>query len=121
MVKEGELWLLGKHRLLCGDSLAGVAMGHLLKGEAVAMVWTDPPYIVDYTGKAGNIKNDKMPESRLEAFLYEAFVQMREALRPGGAIMWPTRKPGAGWPLGRHSDGPGSVLPPALSGKRTRR
>ena len=86
VVREGELWLLGRHRLLCGDSLNGVAMGHLLKGEAVAMVWTDPPYNVDYTGKAGSIKNDKMSESSFESFLYEAFVRMREALRPGGAI-----------------------------------
>lgn len=86
VVGEGELWLLGRHRLLCGDCRTGVAMGHLLKGESAAMVWTDPPYNVDYVGKAGAIKNDKMSESCFESFLFEAFVRMREALRPGGGI-----------------------------------
>ena len=86
LVSEGEVWCLGRHRLLCGDSLNVLNMGHLLKGESVAMVWTDPPYNVDYQGKAGSIKNDKMPATNFEEFLYKAFVQMREALRPGGAI-----------------------------------
>ena len=86
LVKKGELWCLGRHRLLCDDSLNGVAMGHLLKGEPAAMVWTDPPYNVDYTGKAGSITNDKMSAAGFEDFLYNAFVRMREALRPGGAI-----------------------------------
>lgn len=85
-VKPGELWLLGRHRLLCDDSLSSVAMGHLLKGEQAVMVWTDPPYNVDYCGKAGSIKNDKMSAANFEEFLYNAFVRMREALRPGGAI-----------------------------------
>ncbi len=86
VVVEGDLWCLGPHRLLCGDSTTGRAMGQLLRGQEVSMVWTDPPYNVDYQGKAGGIKNDKMSTSNFEAFLYDAFVQMREALRPGGCI-----------------------------------
>ena len=86
VVKNGDLWRLGRHRLLCDDSLSGAAMEYLLKGNKVDMVWTDPPYNVDYTGKAGSIKNDKMSAPSFEDFLYTAFVRMREALRPGAAI-----------------------------------
>ncbi|UQZ90681.1 DNA methyltransferase [Deltaproteobacteria bacterium Smac51] len=86
IVSQGELWLLGRHRVLCGDALNSVHMGHLLNGKSAAMVWTDPPYNVAYEGKAGTIMNDKMFESSFEDFLLTAFIRMREALRTGGAI-----------------------------------
>ena len=86
LVKEGELWLLGTHRLLCGDALSATQMGHLMGGQPAAMVWTDPPYNVGYEGKAGKIINDKMSGARFDEFLFEAFGRMRESLRLGGAI-----------------------------------
>lgn len=86
LVREGELWLLGNHRLYCGDAASGIHVGHLLGGKSAAMVWTDPPYNVDYTGKAGKIKNDKMSSAQFDGLLLSSFCQMHTALQPGGAI-----------------------------------
>lgn len=85
-LKEGELWLLGRHRLLFGDSCSATAVDRLMDGKPAAMVWTDPPYNVDYEGKAGKIKNDKMSPSEFEAFLLSSMLQMHGVLVPGGAI-----------------------------------
>lgn len=86
VVREGELWLLGNHRLCCGDATNGVHVGYLLGGTPADMVWTDPPYNVDYEGKAGKIKNDKMSSAQFNDLLLAAFRQMHTALQPGGAI-----------------------------------
>ena len=86
LVQRGELWLLGRHRLLCGDALDSIEVGHLLGGKPASMVWTDPPYNVAYEGKAGSIVNDQMSSANFEDFLTVAFTRMGEALRPGGAI-----------------------------------
>lgn len=86
VVREGELWLLGNHRLHCGDSTNGVHVGYLLGGSPADMVWTDPPYNVDYEGKAGKIKNDKMSSAQFNELLLASFRQMHTALQPGGAI-----------------------------------
>ncbi len=58
--QPGDLWVLGRHRLLCGDSLRADALARLLDGEKCAMAFTDPPYNVDYKGKAGRIANDNL-------------------------------------------------------------
>ena len=50
VTKRGDLWLLGDHRLLCGDSTSAEDMDQLLAGEKAALLATDPPYCVDYTG-----------------------------------------------------------------------
>jgi DNA modification methylase len=87
VVRQGELWLLGRHRLLCGDALNGSQVGHLLQPDRqVSMIWTDPPYNVAYEGLAGTIANDKMSAAEFDSFLYDAFTLMADALRPGGAI-----------------------------------
>lgn len=60
-VKPGELWLLGEHRLLCGDSTKAEDVARLMDGELAECMWTDPPYGVDYVGKtkdALTISND---------------------------------------------------------------
>ncbi|MBU1040253.1 MAG: site-specific DNA-methyltransferase, partial [Proteobacteria bacterium] len=84
--KEGDLWLLGRHRLLCGDSTSPADVARLMDSEAADMVWTDPPYNVDYKGKAGKIKNDKMTPAEFDAFLDGLFAQAWAALADGGAI-----------------------------------
>ena len=56
--RVGDLWLLGDHRLLCGDSRAPENYDRLMLGEQADLVWTDPPYGVSYEGKAGDIQND---------------------------------------------------------------
>ncbi len=81
----GDLWLLGPHRLLCGDATSGADMARLMDGEEADLVWTDPPYNVDYHGKAGSIRNDHMKDSEFRAFLLGAFAAMFAVLRKGGA------------------------------------
>ena len=52
--RNGDLWLLGDHRLLCGDSTDRTDVERVMAGETAALVATDPPYLVDYTGKRAN-------------------------------------------------------------------
>ncbi|HYC78442.1 MAG TPA: ParB N-terminal domain-containing protein, partial [Planctomycetota bacterium] len=57
--RRGDLWLLGDHRLLCGDSTSSEDFARLLDGEKAALLSTDPPYCVDYTGKDRPIHDGK--------------------------------------------------------------
>lgn len=71
---EGDVWLLGKHRLMCGDSTSIDAVGKLMDGHKADMVFTDPPYNIDYGNikhpkfKQRDIKNDNMSSSDFEDF-----------------------------------------------------
>jgi len=56
----GDIYELGPHRIMCGDSTDANQVETLLDGNTVDMLFTDPPYNVDYEGTAGKIKNDKM-------------------------------------------------------------
>lgn len=85
VTRPGDLWLLGPHRLLCGDATSGADMARLMDGEKADAVWTDPPYNVDYHGKAGSIRNDRMEAAAFRRFLDAAFAAMFAVLRPGGA------------------------------------
>jgi DNA modification methylase len=84
--REGDLWTLGAHRLLCGDATSGCAWKKLMGMEGAHMVWTDPPYNVGYEGKAGKIRNDSMSDSAFAAFLGEVFARLFDVLLPGGPI-----------------------------------
>ncbi len=84
--QPGDLWILGRHRLLCGDSTSPADAARLMDGEAADMVWTDPPYNVAYEGKAGRIKNDSMKAEAFDRFLDGLFAQAWAALADGGAI-----------------------------------
>jgi len=86
LVKEGELWLLDRHRLYCGDARNSVHVGYLLGGKEADMIWTDPPYNVNYEGKAGSIRNDKMSAVDFQEFLRLAHERMFAAVRLGGAV-----------------------------------
>ncbi|MCL2791100.1 MAG: DNA modification methylase [Desulfobulbus sp.] len=86
LVREGELWLLGPHRLYCGDALNSVHVGYLLGGREADMIWTDPPYNVGYEGRAGTIRNDRMSAADFYSFLLRAHQRMFAALRPGGPV-----------------------------------
>lgn len=73
----GDVWVLGKHRLMCGDSTSIDAVEKLLAGEKPDMVFTDPPYNIDYQGLSGNhekIKNDKMSDDEFLDFLRQSIV-----------------------------------------------
>ena len=71
ITKPGDIWVLGRHRLVCGDSTSIDAIDQLLDGEKVDMVFTDPPYNIDYQGVSDRrkIKNDKMSDSSFVDFL----------------------------------------------------
>lgn len=51
VTKVGDMWILGKHRLLCGDSAKSADVDRVMNGEKAALIATDPPYLVDYTGE----------------------------------------------------------------------
>ena len=83
---RGDIYVLGKHRVLCGDSTLKEDVDTLVNGAEVDMIFTDPPYNVDYEGTAGKIQNDKQEDSEFYDFLYRAFTNMYEAIKPGGSI-----------------------------------
>ncbi len=84
--KRGDLYILGDHRVLCGDSTLKEDVHRLIDGAEVDMIFTDPPYNVDYEGPAGKIQNDKQEDSEFYQFLFKAFSNMFEHTRKGGAI-----------------------------------
>jgi len=84
--RKGDLYVLGKHRVLCGDSTLKEDVDNLVNEKLVDMIFTDPPYNVDYEGTAGKIQNDKMEDSTFYLFLLDAFTNMFENTKKGGAI-----------------------------------
>ena len=84
--KSGDVFILGRHRLMCGDSTKADNVKTLMDGKTADMVFTDPPYNVDYEGTAGKIMNDKQDEESFFKFLSDAFANMYASLKAGGAI-----------------------------------
>ena len=84
--KAGDLWMLGEHRLFCGDSTKPETFDLLMNGTKANLVVTDPPYNVDYKGSAGKIKNDSMAEDQFEQFLLAAYQQMEAAMADDASI-----------------------------------
>ena len=76
--KPGDLWLLGRHRLLCGDSTKAVTYEKLMDGKKANLIVSDLPYNVDYEGTAGKIKNDNMGDREFYEFLLKAAQKMYE-------------------------------------------
>ena len=84
--KLGDLYILGNHRLLCGDATSSEAVARLVGEEEVDLVLTDPPYNVDYEGTAGKIQNDKQKDSEFFDFLTKSFNNMFSHTKSGGGI-----------------------------------
>lgn len=84
--KTGDLWLLGQHRVVCGDSTSATNIKKLMAGGGADMCWTDPPYNVAYETKAGKIDNDDLTDKEFKAFLFEAFQRAFDVLKPGASI-----------------------------------
>jgi DNA modification methylase len=74
ITKPGDIWILGKHRLMCGDSTSVDAVDKLLNGVRPEMIFTDPPYNIDYSGvnDKRKIKNDRMNEDDFKDFLRQS-------------------------------------------------
>ena len=86
VTKRGDVWRLGQHRLICGDSTKTDTFT-LLMGEKLAnLVVTDPPYNVNYEGTAGKIKNDNMGNEAFYTFLLSAFQNTETAMAKDASI-----------------------------------
>ena len=89
VTKLGDVWLLGKHRVMCGDSTSIDAVETLCSGQLVDMWLTDPPYNVAYEGKtkdALTIKNDSMGDSEFRQFLRDCYVAADAVMKPGAVF-----------------------------------
>ena len=87
--KEGDVWILGKHRLMCGDSTSIDALEKLCNNQLVDMWLTDPPYNVAYEGKtkeALTIKNDSMGDEDFRQFLRDCYVAADAVMKPGAVF-----------------------------------
>lgn len=100
-VQTGDVYLLDRHRVMCGDSTSAADIDKLMDGNMLDLVVTDPPYNVDYGAKVdflnnrngqkqsrnnNHIENDHMDASKFYAFLYDAFRNLFDVMRPGAAI-----------------------------------
>lgn len=99
LVKEGEVWQLGRHRLMCGDSTKISDVKKLMGAELMDLIITDPPYNVNYEEKAAalneyrpnnngamEIENDTMGNEEFYSFLLQAYTNMEAYMRAGAAI-----------------------------------
>lgn len=84
--KTGDMWTLGKHRIICGDATKLETYKTLLENTKVNLVVTDPPYNVNYEGAAGKIKNDNMENDKFYQFLFNSFVNMEQAMTDDASI-----------------------------------
>lgn len=86
---EGDLWILGDHRLLCGDSTKLEVVERLMDGQKADMVFTDPPYNVAYEGKTKDslkIKNDSMSDADFSDMLTKVFSNLYYSMNEGAPI-----------------------------------
>jgi len=86
VAKQGDVWLLGRHRLVCGDSTLPETYDLLMEGRKANLVVTDPPYNVNYEGTAGSIQNDNMDNDSFYNFLFAAFVNMEQSMEQDASI-----------------------------------
>ena len=86
LTKPGDVWLLGRHRLVCGDSTKADTFTALMDGKLANLVVTDPPYNVNYEGAAGKIKNDNMENEAFYDFLLAAFTNTEAAMAQDASI-----------------------------------
>ena len=86
-VLPGDVWTLGRHRLICGDATEAETVRKLMDGRKANLVLTDPPYNVNFEGSSGlKIKNDSMKADQFYNFLLSAFKCFYENLTDGGAF-----------------------------------
>ena len=89
ITKPGDIWILGNHRLMCGDSTQKNDIMRLINNQDADMILTDPPYNVDYVGKTAEalkIKNDNMSDNQFYEFLKKVFENMYSVTKEGASI-----------------------------------
>ena len=87
ITKPGDIYQLGRHRLMCGDSTSQTDMEKLCNGQLVDMWLTDPPYNVAYEGGTGlTIQNDDMEDDQFRQFLRDAYVTADTVMKPGAVF-----------------------------------
>ena len=86
VARAGDIWMLGRHRVICGDSTKSETYVQLMDGRKANMVLTDPPYNVDVEETAGKIQNDNMPDEDFYKFLLAAFSNMAENMENDASI-----------------------------------
>ena len=85
-VQRGDVWKVGRHRLVCGDATSEADVSALMGGKTANLVLTDPPYNVAFESASGlSIKNDKMQADAFFEFLFAAFTQMAAVTEKGGS------------------------------------
>ena len=84
--KQGDVWQLGRHRLLVGDSTKREQVGAFMAGTKADLLITDPPYNVSYEGVAGTIMNDNMEDTRFRKFLVDALSSASHVMKKGGSF-----------------------------------
>jgi DNA modification methylase len=84
--KQGDIWLLGRHRLICGDSTKAEIYEKLMDGKKANLCVTDPPYSVNYSSKAGSIKNDNLSDQDFYNFLLAAFKNIENSMADDASI-----------------------------------
>ena len=85
----GDMWILGDHRVLCGDATSQADVARLIGSEPADLVFTDPPYNVDYEGYTEDrlkIKGDRMTSEQFQQFLLATFASYRLIMKPGASI-----------------------------------
>jgi site-specific DNA-methyltransferase (adenine-specific) len=95
--KLGDIWLLGKHKVMCGESTDALQVNHLMNGVKADLVWTDPPYGVDIQERdmaqanvrgrrkdGKGVMNDDLKGTELYSFLHKAFTIGKENTKDGG-------------------------------------
>lgn len=86
VTQSGDIWTLGKHTLVCGDSTKEDTYAALMDGRKANLVITDPSYNVNYEGTAGKIKNDNMAADKFYQFLFDAFRNMANVMADDASI-----------------------------------
>lgn len=86
VTQSGDIWTLGKHTLVCGDSTKEDTYAALMDSRKANLVITDPPYNVNYEGTAGKIKNDNMAADKFYQFLFDAFSNMANVMADDASI-----------------------------------
>lgn len=84
--KEGDIWTLGRHKVICGDSTLWDTFEKLLGETKINLVCTDAPYFVDLKNKSGTIKNDNLNDKEAYEFLMKVFTNFKDAMAKDASI-----------------------------------